>query len=73
MSDKSYKIIDIVGISDDSIQQAVRNALAKAEKTIRNILWFEVKNIRGAVDKAGKPEFQVEVRIAFRLEDAPVN
>ncbi|MGH7247721.1 MAG: dodecin [Pseudomonadota bacterium] len=73
MSDKSYKIIDIVGVSDDSIQQAVRNALAKAEKTIRNILWFEVKNIRGAVDKAGKPEFQVEVRIAFRLEDAPAN
>ncbi|HVA78489.1 MAG TPA: dodecin [Candidatus Binataceae bacterium] len=68
MPDKSYKIIDIVGVSDESIQQAVRNALTKAQKTIRNIDWFEVKDIRGAVHKNGAPEFQVEVRIGFRLE-----
>ena len=73
MPDKSYKIIDIVGVSDDSIQQAVRNALAKAAKTIRNVDWFEVKDIRGAVHKNGTPEFQVEVRIGFRLEGDAVN
>jgi flavin-binding protein dodecin len=73
MPDKTYKIIDIVGVSDDSIQQAVRNALAKAQKTIRNIDWFEVKDIRGAVHKNGTPEFQVEVRIGFRLEGDAVN
>ncbi|HUY38307.1 MAG TPA: dodecin [Candidatus Binataceae bacterium] len=70
MPDNSYKIIEIVGVSDDSIQQAVRNALAKAHKTIRNIQWFEVGNIRGSVQKDGKPEFQVQVRIGFRLEGA---
>ncbi|MHB8381240.1 MAG: dodecin [Candidatus Binataceae bacterium] len=70
MPDNSYKIIEIVGVSDDSIQQAVRNALAKAQKTIRNIVWFEVKNVRGAVHQDGKPEFQVEVRIGFKLEGA---
>lgn len=68
MSDKTYKITEVVGVSDESIHQAVRNAIAKASKTIRNIEWFEVKGVRGSVSKKGKPEFQVEVRIGFRLE-----
>jgi flavin-binding protein dodecin len=65
---KTYPVIDIVGVSEDSVQQAVRNALAKASETIRNIDWFEVGGIRGAVDASGKPTFQVEVRIGFRYE-----
>ncbi|MGH7935012.1 MAG: dodecin [Candidatus Binataceae bacterium] len=72
MPDKTYKIVDVVGVSDDSIQQAVRNALAKASQTLRNIDWFEVGQIRGAVTKGGQPEFQVQVRIGFRLEGGPV-
>jgi dodecin len=72
MTDKTYKIVEVVGVSDDSIHQAVRNALAKASQTLRNIDWFEVANIRGAVDKGGEPIFQVEVRIGFRLEGDPV-
>ena len=68
MPEKTFKIIEVVGSSEDSIQQAVRNAITKARKTIRNIDWFEVKEIRGAVSKAGDPTFQVEVRIGFRLE-----
>ncbi len=72
MPDKTYKIIEVVGVSEDSVQQAVRNAIIKARQTIRNIDWFEVKNIRGSVTKAGEPTFQVEVRIGFRLEGDPV-
>jgi len=72
MPDKTFKIIEVVGVSDDSVQQAVRNAIAKARKTIRNIDWFEVKEIRGSVSKGGDPTFQVEVRIGFRLEGDPV-
>lgn len=68
MPDKTYKIIEVVGVSDESIQQAVRNALTKAHKTVRNIDWFEVNDIRGAVKESGAPIFQVEVRIGFRLE-----
>jgi dodecin len=71
MPDKTYKIVEVVGVSDEGIQEAVRNAVAKASQTLRNIDWFEVANIRGAVH-GGKPEFQVEVRIGFRLEGAPV-
>src|SRR5271170_1208553 len=71
MPDKTFKIIEVVGVSDDSLHQAVRNAIAKARKTIRNIDWFEVKDIRGSVSKKGDPTFQVEVRIGFRLEGDP--
>ena len=71
MPDKTYKIVEVVGVSDESIHQAVRNALGKASQTLRNIDWFEVKNIRGGV--SGKElNFQVEVRIGFRLEGGPV-
>jgi flavin-binding protein dodecin len=72
MPDKTYKIVEVVGVSDESIDQAVRNALTKASQTLRNIDWFEVKNVRGSVSKAGEPTFQVEVRIGFRLEGDPV-
>jgi dodecin len=72
MPDKTYKIIEVVGVSDDSVQQAVRNAITKASQTLRNIDWFEVQDIRGSVNKAGDPTFQVEVRIGFRLEGDPV-
>jgi flavin-binding protein dodecin len=73
MPDRTYKIIEVVGVSEDSVQQAVRNAIIKARKTIRNIDWFEVQNIRGSVSKKGDPTFQVEVRIGFRLEGKTVD
>jgi flavin-binding protein dodecin len=72
MPDKTYKIVEVVGVSDESIHAAVRNALTKASQTLRNIDWFEVKDIRGSVGKNGEPTFQVEVRIGFRLEGNPV-
>jgi dodecin len=71
MPDKTYKIVEVVGVSNESIHEAVRNAMAKAGQTLRNIDWFEVQNIRGAVH-GGTLEFQVEVRIGFRLEGDPV-
>ena len=69
MAEKAYTIVDVVGVSEDSIHQAVRNALTKAGQTLRNIDWFEVKNIRGAVLN-GRISFQVEVKIGFRMEDS---
>ena len=68
MAEHTYPIIDVVGVSDESIHQAVRNALTKARQTIRNIDWFEVGQVRGSVSKDGWPTFQVEVRIGFRYD-----
>ncbi len=72
MPSKTYKIIDVVGVSEDSIQQAVRNALKKAAQTVRNIDWFEVTEIRGSVRNNSEPEFQVTLKIGFRLEGQAV-
>ena len=68
MAEHTYPIIEVVGVSDESIHQAVRNALTKARQTIRNIDWFEVGQVRGSVSKDGSPTFQVEVRIGFRYD-----
>ena len=68
MAENTYPIIEVVGVSDDSIHQAVRNALTKAAQTIRNIDWFEVGQIRGVVSHDGKASFQVAVKIGFRYE-----
>jgi hypothetical protein len=72
MPDKTYKLVEIVGVSEESVQQAVRNALAKASKTLRNIDWFEVVAIRGWVKNNRDPVFQVQVKVGFRLLDRDV-
>ncbi len=68
MADNTYPKIEVVGVSEESVDQAVRNALSKARETIRNIDWFEVRDVRGSVDSSGKPTFQVAVKIGFRYE-----
>ncbi|HTY55554.1 MAG TPA: dodecin [Candidatus Binataceae bacterium] len=71
MPNNTYKIVDVVGVSDQGIDHAIRNALKKAGQTLRNIDWYEVGEIRGAV-RNNVPEFQVALRIGFRLEGDPV-
>ncbi len=71
MPDKTYKIIEVVGVSEDSVQQAVRNAVLKARQTIRNIDWFEVGPIRGAVHKDGAVEFAIAIGFFWRLIESP--
>ena len=69
MPDKTYKIIEVVGVSEKSIAEAVRNAITKAQQTVRNIDWFEVIEVRGEVKKNAIAHWQVTVKIGFRLED----
>ena len=57
MPDKTYKIIEVVGVSDDSVQQAVRNAITKARQTIRNIDWFEVEEYSRLGEQGGRSDF----------------
>ena len=65
---KIYRVTEVVGTSDDSIQQAVRNAVKRANETIRNLDWFQVTEVRGTIDGGDVGEFQVSVKIGFRLE-----
>ena len=68
MSDATYKVSEVVGTSTDSIQQAVRNGIARASETLRNLDWFEVIEIRGHIVGTEVGHFQVSMKIGFKLE-----
>ena len=68
MSDATYKVTEVVGTSADSIQQAVRNGIARASETLRNLDWFEVTEIRGHIVGTEVGHFHVSMKIGFKLE-----
>jgi flavin-binding protein dodecin len=68
MANHTYKKIELVGSSCDSIESAVQNALKRAGERIRNIRWVEVNEIRGSVVDAKIKHWQVGVKIGFTLE-----
>jgi flavin-binding protein dodecin len=70
MSDRTYRVTEIVGTSTDSVQQAVRNGVERAAQTLRHLDWFEVTQIRGHVVDGQVEHFQVTMKLGFRLEDA---
>jgi flavin-binding protein dodecin len=63
-----YKITEIVGTSPVSFAEAVKAGVAEAAKTIRHMDWFEVVEERGRIDGANVQEFQVKLKIGFKLE-----
>lgn len=64
----TYKKIEVVGTSSKSIAEAVKSAVSGAGKTVRNMSWFEVAEIRGAIKGGEVSEFQVTVRIGFKVD-----
>jgi dodecin len=68
MTDHIYSISEIVGTSPEGIDQAIRNGIARANQTLRNLDWFEVKEVRGFVSEGQVDHFQVRMKIGFRLE-----
>ena len=69
MNDHIYKKVEIVGSSTVSSDDAVRNALARARKSVRNMDWFEVVETRGHIVDGEVGHWQVTVKIGFRLDD----
>jgi flavin-binding protein dodecin len=67
MPDKTYKIIELVGVSEESIQQAVRNAVARASRSLKGLDWFEMTGVRGLVKDGKVNQFQVTVKVGFRI------
>jgi flavin-binding protein dodecin len=68
MTDHVYRLSEIVGSSQTSVDDAIRNAIGKASETVRNIEWFETKEIRGQVADGGVAYFQVRLKVGFRVE-----
>lgn len=68
MSNSVYKSIEVTGTSSTDVGDAIRTAISKAAETVRNIDWFEVVTIRGAVADGAVATFQVTLKIGFRLD-----
>jgi flavin-binding protein dodecin len=69
LSNHTYSISEIVGTSTQGVDDAVRNGIAKASQTLRNLDWFEVKEIRGHLEEGKIADWQVTIKIGFRLEE----
>jgi len=68
MTDKVYKLIEMVGTSSKSSDDAIKNAITRAAQTVRNLDWYEVVQSRGGVENGKISSFQVTLKIGFRLE-----
>ncbi len=69
MTNRTYRVTEVVGTSPDGIDNAIRNAVARASKTLRHIDWFEVTEVRGQVKDGAVEHYQVGLKLGFRLED----
>jgi len=71
MADRTYRITEIVGTSPQDVNQAIRNGIRRASDTIRNLDWFELVEVRGAIRDGEVNHYQVTLKVGFRLEDKP--
>lgn len=69
MSEHTYRVTEIVGSSHEGVDAAIRNGIARAGKTLRNLDWFEVTQIRGNLAKGRVEHVQVGLKVGFRIED----
>jgi flavin-binding protein dodecin len=70
MTNHTYRVTEIVGTSPESVDQAIRNGIARASQTLRNLDWFEVTQVRGQIENGQVEHYQVGLKVGFRLEDA---
>ena len=69
MTNRTYRVTEIVGTSPESTDQAIRNGIERGARTVCHIDWFEVTEIRGQVKDGTVEHFQVGLKVGFRLED----
>lgn len=69
MTNRTYRVSEIVGTSPEGIDSAIRNGVERASRTLRHLDWFEVTEVRGQVKDGLVEHFQVGMKVGFRLED----
>ncbi|AZK97866.1 MULTISPECIES: dodecin [Streptomyces] len=69
MSNHTYRVTEIVGTSTEGVDQAIRNAIKRANQTVRGLDWFEVQQVRGHIVDGLVEHYQVGLKVGFRLED----
>jgi len=70
MQEHVYKVVEVVGSSDKSIEDAINVAITRAGKTLRNLRWFEVIQTRGHIDAGKVSHYQVELKLGFTMDEA---
>ena len=70
MTNRTYRVTEIIGTSETGVDDAIRNGLARAAQTLRNLDWFEVTEVRGQIVNGAPEHFQVGMKVGFRLEDS---
>ena len=68
MSEHVYKLIELVGSSQSGVEDAVRNAIAKAGESVRNMRWFEVIETRGHLENGQIAHWQVTIKVGFTVD-----
>jgi len=69
MTEHVYKVVELVGTSEESVSKAIERAITKAALTLRQLGWFEVVQVRGHVEDGKIAHYQVTLKAGFRLED----
>ena len=69
MPEHVYKVVELVGSSEESVTKAIDRAITKASETLRHLGWFEVVQVRGHIDDGKVAQYQVTIKAGFRLED----
>ncbi|HZE33182.1 MAG TPA: dodecin [Actinoallomurus sp.] len=70
MSERTYRVTEIVGTSPENVDAAIRNAIRRASQTLRHLDWFEVTEVRGQIVDGEVAHYQVGLKVGFRLEDS---
>ncbi|MCA0332132.1 MAG: dodecin family protein [Actinobacteria bacterium] len=70
MTNRTYRVTEIVGTSTEGLEDAIRNGIGRASETLRHLDWFEVTEVRGHIREGQVDHFQVGMKVGFRLEDA---
>ncbi|MFI2433250.1 dodecin [Streptomyces sp. NPDC018693] len=70
MTNHTYRVTEIVGTSPEGVDKAIRNGIARASQTLRNLDWFEVTQMRGQLDNGEIAHWQVGLKVGFRLEES---
>lgn len=69
MAEHIYRIAEVVGTSPNGVDDAIRNAVSRASRTLRNLDWFEMTEVRGHIEGDQVADWQVTVKIGFRLDE----
>ena len=69
MADHIYKKVELTGSSEKSMEDAIRNAIERASRTLRNLRWFEVTETRGQIDGGKIAHWQVTLKVGFTLDE----